>query len=166
MGIDKQGFVSALLDSHGAVSYTHLDVYKRQEPAGKSLRTFAARPRDGRQRRRLLRRSDAAFCRDSVSYTHLVGIFQAEIQNFALRHGKIPERLTLRDVYKRQLLAQAIVHEGLKNVSAGANPMVMRKGMEKAVETAVETIKANSEAVKGSDCLLYTSKRSSGRKCR
>ena len=49
------------------------------------------------------------------------------------------------------LLAQAIVHEGLKNVSAGANPMVMRKGMEKAVETAVETIKANSEAVKGSD---------------
>ena len=32
------------------------------------------------------------------------------------------------------LLAQAIVHEGLKNVSAGANPMVMRKGMEKAVD--------------------------------
>ena len=49
------------------------------------------------------------------------------------------------------LLAQAIVHEGLKNVSAGANPMVMRKGMEKAVKTAVDTIKANSEAVKGSD---------------
>ncbi len=49
------------------------------------------------------------------------------------------------------LLAQAIVHEGLKNVSAGANPMVMRKGMEKAVEIAVETIKSNSEAVKGSD---------------
>ena len=42
------------------------------------------------------------------------------------------------------LLAQAIVHEGLKNVSAGANPMVMRKGMEKAVKTAVDTIKANS----------------------
>ena len=49
------------------------------------------------------------------------------------------------------LLAQAIVHEGLKNVSAGANPMVMRKGMEKAVETAIETIKANSETIKGSD---------------
>ena len=49
------------------------------------------------------------------------------------------------------LLAQAIIHEGLKNVSAGANPMVMRKGMEKAVATAVEAIKANSEAVKGSD---------------
>ena len=32
------------------------------------------------------------------------------------------------------LLAQAIVHEGLKNVSAGANPMVMRKGIEKAVD--------------------------------
>ena len=45
------------------------------------------------------------------------------------------------------LLAQAIVHEGLKNVSAGANPMVMRKGMEKAVETAIETIKAAKGSV-------------------
>ena len=35
------------------------------------------------------------------------------------------------------LLAQAIVHEGLKNVSAGANPMVMRKGMQKAVDAAI-----------------------------
>ena len=43
------------------------------------------------------------------------------------------------------VLAQSLVHEGLKNVSAGANPMVMRKGMEKAVKTAVDTIKANSE---------------------
>ena len=49
------------------------------------------------------------------------------------------------------LLAQAIVHEGLKNVSAGANPMVMRKGMEKAVAAAIDTIKANSETIKGSD---------------
>ena len=60
------------------------------------------------------------------------------------------------------LLAQAIVHEGLKNVSAGANPMVMRKGMEKAVETAVDTIKANSEAVKGSDDIARVGAVSSG----
>ena len=60
------------------------------------------------------------------------------------------------------LLAQAIVHEGLKNVSAGANPMVLRKGMEKAVETAVETIKANSEAVKGSDDIARVGAVSSG----
>ena len=60
------------------------------------------------------------------------------------------------------LLAQAIVHEGLKNVSAGANPMVMRKGMEKAVVTAVETIKANSEAVKGSDDIARVGAVSSG----
>ena len=60
------------------------------------------------------------------------------------------------------LLAQAIVHEGLKNVSAGANPMVMRKGMEKAVETAVETIKSNSEAVKGSDDIARVGAVSSG----
>ena len=39
------------------------------------------------------------------------------------------------------LLAQAIVREGLKNVSAGANPMVMRKGMQKAVNAAIEAIK-------------------------
>ena len=60
------------------------------------------------------------------------------------------------------LLAQAIVHEGLKNVSAGANPMVMRKGMEKAVETAIDTIKANSEAIKGSDDIARVGAVSSG----
>ena len=60
------------------------------------------------------------------------------------------------------LLAQAIVHEGLKNVSAGANPMVMRKGMEKAVKTAVEAIKANSEVIKGSDDIARVGAVSSG----
>ena len=44
------------------------------------------------------------------------------------------------------LLAQAITREGLKNLSAGANPMVMRKGIEKAVAAAVEAIKANSSS--------------------
>ena len=60
------------------------------------------------------------------------------------------------------LLAQAIVHEGLKNVSAGANPMVMCKGMEKAVETAIDTIKANSETIKGSDDIARVGAVSSG----
>ncbi len=60
------------------------------------------------------------------------------------------------------LLAQAMIHEGLKNVSAGANPMVMRKGMEKAVKTAVEAIKANSETVKGSDDIARVGAVSSG----
>ena len=60
------------------------------------------------------------------------------------------------------LLAQAIVHEGLKNVSAGANPMVMRKGMEKAVKTAIDTIKANSATVKGSDDIARVGTVSSG----
>ena len=60
------------------------------------------------------------------------------------------------------LLAQAIIHEGLKNVTAGANPMVMRKGIEKAVATAVEAIKANSEAVKGSDDIARVGAVSSG----
>ena len=45
------------------------------------------------------------------------------------------------------VLAQAIIREGLKNVTAGANPMVMRKGIEKAVDAAVEAIKANSVPV-------------------
>ena len=48
------------------------------------------------------------------------------------------------------LLAQAMVREGLKNLAAGANPMVMRKGMQKAVDTAIEAIKENSQAVNGS----------------
>ena len=48
------------------------------------------------------------------------------------------------------VLAQAMVREGLKNVTAGANPMVMRKGIEKAVDAAVEAIKANSQEVNGS----------------
>ncbi len=60
------------------------------------------------------------------------------------------------------VLAQAIIREGLKNVSAGANPMVMRKGMEKAVEAAVEAIKANSEPVKGSEDIARVGAVSSG----
>ena len=48
------------------------------------------------------------------------------------------------------LLAQAMIHEGLKNLAAGANPIVMKKGMAKAVEPAVEAIKANSQKVNGS----------------
>jgi len=48
------------------------------------------------------------------------------------------------------MLAQAMVREGIKNVAAGANPMVMKKGIEKAVIAAVEAIKANSNPVSGS----------------
>ncbi|MBR3629544.1 MAG: chaperonin GroEL, partial [Oscillospiraceae bacterium] len=48
------------------------------------------------------------------------------------------------------LLAQAIVREGMKNIAAGANPMVLKKGIAKAVDAAVETIKANSKPVAGS----------------
>ena len=49
------------------------------------------------------------------------------------------------------LLAQALIREGMKNIAAGANPMIVKKGMAKAVESAVESIKANSTPVKGSD---------------
>ena len=49
------------------------------------------------------------------------------------------------------LLAQTIVREGMKNIAAGANPMILRKGIAKAVDTAVEAIVANSKAVAGSD---------------
>ena len=48
------------------------------------------------------------------------------------------------------VLAQAIVREGMKNVAAGANPMIMRKGIAKGVETAINAIKENSEKIKGS----------------
>ena len=45
------------------------------------------------------------------------------------------------------LLAQALVREGMKNVAAGANPMVVKKGIKKAVDAAVEVVKANSSPV-------------------
>ena len=48
------------------------------------------------------------------------------------------------------VLAQALVTEGMKNVAAGANPMDVKRGMQKAVKTAVEAIKAHSQAVNGS----------------
>ena len=60
------------------------------------------------------------------------------------------------------LLAQAIIREGLKNVSAGANPMVMRKGMQKAVDAAIEAIKSNSQAVNGSADIARVGTVSSG----
>jgi chaperonin GroEL len=49
------------------------------------------------------------------------------------------------------VLAQAMIHEGIKNVAAGANPMVMRKGIQKAVVAAVDAIKANSQPVSGTE---------------
>ena len=48
------------------------------------------------------------------------------------------------------LLAQALVREGMKNIAAGANPMVVKKGMQKAVDAAVAEIKKNSQTVSGS----------------
>jgi len=48
------------------------------------------------------------------------------------------------------LLAQALIREGMKNIAAGANPMVVKKGMSKAVAAAVDAIKANSKEVEGS----------------
>ncbi len=49
------------------------------------------------------------------------------------------------------LLAQALIREGMKNVAAGANPMVLKRGISLAVDKAVETITANSQQVKGTD---------------
>ena len=48
------------------------------------------------------------------------------------------------------VLAQALIKEGMKNVTAGANPMILRKGIKKAVERAVECLVANSKKVNGS----------------
>ena len=49
------------------------------------------------------------------------------------------------------LLAQTIVREGMKNIAAGANPMVLKKGIAKAVDAAVKAIVDNSKAVQGSE---------------
>ena len=60
------------------------------------------------------------------------------------------------------LLAQAMVREGLKNLAAGANPIVMKKGMAKAVEAAVAAIKAQSKTVNGTGDITRVGTVSSG----
>ena len=60
------------------------------------------------------------------------------------------------------LLAQSIVAEGLKNLAAGANPMVMKKGISKATAAAVAAIKANSQPVSGSEDIARVGAISSG----
>ena len=60
------------------------------------------------------------------------------------------------------LLAQAMIREGLKNLAAGANPIVMKKGMAKAVEAAVAAIRAQSQKVNGSDDIARVGAVSSG----
>ena len=60
------------------------------------------------------------------------------------------------------LLAQAFVHEGMKNVTAGSNPMVIRKGIQKAVDKAVAALAANSKAVDGKEDIARVGTVSSG----
>ena len=60
------------------------------------------------------------------------------------------------------LLAQAMVREGLKNLAAGANPIVMKKGMAKAVAAAVASVKSQSQAISGSKDIARVATVSSG----
>jgi chaperonin GroEL len=63
---------------------------------------------------------------------------------------------------KATLLAQAIIQEGIKNVAAGANPMIMKKGIQTAVNAAVAEIKKNSKPVSGSEEIARVGAVSSG----
>ena len=60
------------------------------------------------------------------------------------------------------ILAQAMIREGLKNCAAGANPMVMRRGIQKAADAAVAEIRANSQPVSGSQDIARVGTISSG----
>ncbi len=60
------------------------------------------------------------------------------------------------------VLAQALINEGMKNVAAGANPMVVKRGISLAVDKAVETVMGNSKAVAGSDDIARVATVSSG----
>lgn len=60
------------------------------------------------------------------------------------------------------LLAQALVREGMKNVAAGANPMEVKKGIKAAVDVAVDSVKDNSQAVKGSEDIARVATVSAG----
>ena len=60
------------------------------------------------------------------------------------------------------LLAQALIREGMKNIAAGANPMVVKRGIAKAVDAAVEEIKKNSKAIENSEGIARVATVSSG----
>ncbi len=60
------------------------------------------------------------------------------------------------------VLAQALINEGMKNVTSGANPMVVRKGMKKAVDVAIDAIQSNSQRVNGSSDIARVATISSG----
>lgn len=60
------------------------------------------------------------------------------------------------------VLAQALIKEGMKNVAAGANPMVVKKGIKNAVDTAIDTVVNNSKKVSGSDDIARVATISSG----
>ena len=60
------------------------------------------------------------------------------------------------------VLAQAMVHEGMKNLAAGANPIVLRKGMQKATDAVVEEIRKMSQKVKGKEQIAKVAAVSSG----
>ncbi len=60
------------------------------------------------------------------------------------------------------VLAQALINEGMKNVAAGANPMIVKKGIKTAVDTAIDTIIKNSQNVSGSDDIARVATVSSG----
>ena len=59
------------------------------------------------------------------------------------------------------LLAQAMIHEGMRNVAAGANPMIIKKGIESAVKTLVEEIKASAKKVEDKDAIAQVASISS-----
>lgn len=60
------------------------------------------------------------------------------------------------------LLAQSVVSEGMKNIAAGANPMILKKGITKAVDAAVDSIVSSSQAVQGSEDIARVGTVSSG----
>ena len=81
------------------------------------------------------------------------GVSEAEVKDMIAK--------TMRD-FAATLLAQAIVREGMKNLAAGANPIVMKKGMAKAVEAAVSAIKEQSQKVNGTADIARVGTVSSG----
>ena len=60
------------------------------------------------------------------------------------------------------LLAQTLIHEGMKNVAAGANPVILKKGIQAAVDSAVDTIVKNSKKVSGSEDICRVATISAG----
>ena len=138
--------------SGNTVSYTHLDVYKRQGPKGRNVVL------DKKYGAPLITNDGVTIAKEIELEDPFENMGAQLVKEVATKTNDVAGDGTTTAT----LLAQAFVREGMKNVAAGANPMVVKKGIQKAVNAAVDAVKANSKQVANSDDIARVATVSSG----